>query len=103
MDHLFSRPNPFEPVREAGRIYLMSPHMIGIDYQRELLTVADPRWYQRKHATSIISEITEDDAVLNKPEESCLLLSIEDHEVDLKQVQLMSTLAILGCPSAKIA
>lgn len=101
MDRLLLRDNPFEPDRFGGRIYLLSPHMIGIDYQRELMTVSDPKWYRRTHADGSISETTEEDAIMNKPEESCIILSIEDYDIDLKQLQGMSTLAILGCPSTK--
>ncbi len=100
-DVLFSRDNPFQPLRRGDRIYIVSPHMVGLDYQKELVTVEDPKWYKRLHANGNISEITEDDAVANKPEESCIILSIKNYDVDLDQIYLMSTLAILGCPSVK--
>ena len=101
MEALFIRDDTFKPARSGGRIYLLSPHMLGIDYQTELVTVEDPKWYKRVHATNTITEISEDMAIANKPEESCIVLSIRDYDVDLERVQTMSTLAILGCPSIK--
>jgi len=101
MEALFTRENPFVPARGEGRIYLISPHLLGIDYQLEYVHKEDPKWYKRVHASGEIGEIGEDDAERNKPEESCIILSIRDYDVDLDQVQTMSTLAILGCPSMK--
>lgn len=98
---LFTRPNPFEPARYKNRIYLLSPHMIGLDAQRKWVKDEDPKWYKREHATGTMTEIDEEQAARNKPEESCIILSLKNHDVDLDQVHLMTTLALLGCPSSK--
>lgn len=107
---MFRRKNPFEPVREGGRIYLFSPHMIGLDTQTQCIAaslpegivVEDPKWYRYSFSEKSVEEIGEEDAVEHKPEEGSLALSIRDQDVNLEHIQLQSTLAILGCPSQSL-
>ena len=108
---MFRRKNPFEPVRDGGRIYIFSPHVLGLDTQMQYMAslpvgvvLEDPKWYRYSFIEKSVDEISEDEAVDHKPEEGSLALSVpipDGQDVNLEHVQLQSTLAILGCPSTQ--